>query len=139
MSTYTSKAVTVPVAASTISDKFSDLSKLEGAIDNLPADERAKIGEIKFEPDSLSIHTQQVGELKFQVTERTPEKIVFKTVTSPLPLDMVVNLRPIAADKTEITTAINVEIPAMLRPFIGGMMQKAADSFGELMVKINSK
>ena len=80
-----------------------------------------------------------MGELKFQVTERTPERVVFNTVSSPLPLNMAVNLKPLTADSTELYTSIDVEIPAMLKPLLGGMMQKAADSFGDLMVKINRK
>lgn len=139
MATYKSKPVTLPVAASTVSDKFADLRSLEGALDKLPDDERAKIGQVNFTADSLSIQTSQVGELKFQITERTPERVVFKTVSSPLPLDMVLNLKPLSDSSTELTTAIEVEIPAMLKPLLGGMMQKAADSFGALMAKINGQ
>lgn len=139
MATYTSKAVTVPVAASTISDKFADLTRLEGALDNIPEAERAKIGDVNFTADSLSIKTPQVGELKFQVVERNPQKVVFKAVSSPLPLTLAVNLKPLAETSTELTTAIDADIPVMLKPMLGGMLQKAADSFGDLMVKINSK
>jgi hypothetical protein len=139
MATYKSKPVTVQQSAVAISDKFADLSTLEGALGDLPESERAKIGEVKFTADSLSIKTAQVGELKFQVTERTPERVVFNTVSSPLPLNMAVNLKPLTADSTELYTSIDVEIPAMLKPLLGGMMQKAADSFGDLMVKINRK
>lgn len=139
MATYKSKPVTVPASASAVSDKFADLRTLESALGNLPDDERAKIGQVDFTADSLSIHTPQAGELKFKVTERTSERVVFKTVSSPLPLDMVLNLRPLSDDSTELITAIEVEIPAMLKPLLGGMMQKAADSFGALMAKINGK
>ena len=83
MATYKSKPVTVQQSAVAISDKFADLSTLEGALGDLPESERAKIGEVKFTSDSLSIKTAQVGELKFQVTERTPERVVFNTVSSP--------------------------------------------------------
>ena len=79
MATYKSKPVTVQQSAVAISDKFADLSTLEGALGDLPESERAKIGEVKFTADSLSIKTAQVGELKFQVTERTPERVVFNT------------------------------------------------------------
>ncbi|MDE6332892.1 MAG: hypothetical protein K2L80_09870 [Muribaculaceae bacterium] len=139
MAKYTSKTVTLPVAASVISDKFADLSSLEGAVAALPEAERSRIGDVKFTADTLSIKTPQVGELKFQVVERNPQKVVFRTVTSPLPLELSVNLNPLDDSNTELSTAIDVEIPAMLKPMLGGMMQKAADSFGDLMVKINGK
>ena len=139
MATYTSKAVTVQVAASTISDKFADLTALEGAMGNIPESERARIGEVSFTKDTLSIKTAQVGELKFQVVERTPARIAFKAVSSPLPLMLVVNLKPLGEESTELTPSVEADIPVMLKPMLGGMMQKAADSFGDLMAKINGK
>jgi hypothetical protein len=47
-----------------------------------------------------------------------------------------VNLTPLTADSTEVTTDIDINIPAMLRPFIAPHMQRAADQFGTLMAKV---
>lgn len=138
MSQYTSKPVTVGRPAQFIADKFADLSMFGGALDSMPESERAKIGDVKFTQDSIEIDTKQVGTIKFQVVERTPSKVVMNAVGSPVPLNLIVNLKALGEDSTEITTAIDVEIPAMLRPMIGGAMQKAVDQFGDLMAKLNA-
>lgn len=138
MAQYKSKPVTVGRPAGFISEKFSDLSSFGQVIDQLPEQERARIGEVSFDKDSITIDTRQVGSIRFQVVERTDERIVMKAVGSPVPLDLCVNLAAIDDNSTEIVTAIDVDIPAMLRPIIGGAMQKAVDGFGDLMAKLNS-
>ena len=138
MAEYKSKAVTVARSAEYIADKFTDLSAFGNALDSLPESERAKIGDVKFDADSITIETKQVGTISFKVTERTPRKVVMNAVGSPVPLDLCVNLTPLGQESTEIVTSIDVEIPAMLRPLIGGAMQKAVDQFGNLMAKLNA-
>lgn len=125
----------MPVAATVVSDKFADLSKLSEAIDKLPDDQRARIGDVQFGTDTLTINTPQVGAIQFQVIERTPQRVVFSAVGSPLPLQMALNLNAIDAAQTEMVTSIDVDIPLMLRPMVSGPLQKAADQFNELLAK----
>lgn len=138
MAKYTSAPVTVAKDAGTIADKFADLSVFESSLDELPESEREKIGDVSFSPDSITIKTPQVGDITMKVVERSTSKIVMQAVGSPVPLSLSVVLNPVGVDSTEITAVIEVEIPAMLRPLIGGAMQKAADQFGALMGKLNS-
>jgi hypothetical protein len=49
---------------------------------------------------------------------------------------MAINFKTITDDTTEVTTVIDVELPAMLRPFVGPKMQQAADQFGVLMSRL---
>jgi len=138
MSTYSSKPTTVNHPVEELFERFSDLSNLEHKLQELPADQLAKIGEVHFTPDSMSIITPQVGELKFQVVERqAPNRLVFSAVSSPLPLQMSLNLNAIDASSTEVTSAIDVDIPVMLKPLIGGKIQEAADKFGELIGRLS--
>lgn len=138
MAQYKSKAVTVNRPAEYIAEKFADLSAFGGAIDAMPQAERERIGDVSFDKDCITIDTKQVGTIKFQVVERTPNRIVMTAVGSPVPLELIVNLSSKDAEQTEIVTEIDVEIPAMLRPMIGGAMQKAVDQFGDLMARLNS-
>lgn len=138
MAKYHSKAVVINRPAEAISEKFADLSAFAGSLDAMPEAERARIGDVSFEKDSITIDTKQVGVIRFKVTERTPQRVVMNAVGSPVPLDLIVNLSADGVDRTEIVTEIDVEIPAMLRPMIGGAMQKAVDQFGELMAKLNA-
>lgn len=138
MAQYKSNPVTVHRSAQSIADKFADLSAFGTALDAMSAADRERIGDVKFEKDSITIDTKQVGSISFKVTERTPSRVVMNAVGSPVPLDLCVNLTSLGSDVTEIVTSIDVEIPAMLRPLIGGAMQKAVDQFGDLMGKLNS-
>lgn len=138
MATYTSKPTTVASPIDRLYERLSDLTNLEQRLQQLPPEQLAKIGEVHFTPDSMSIITPQVGELKFQVTERhAPDHLAFSAVSSPLPLLMSINLKEVDAASTEVTAAIDVEIPAMLRPLVGGKIQEAADKFGQLMGQLS--
>lgn len=139
MSTYSSKPTTVNRPAAEIYSRFSDLSNLQDQLKNLPEEQRAKIGDVKFDADSIAIVTPQVGEIKFQVVERVPvSKIVFGSPSSPVPLSMTLTLNPVDDNSTEVVTAIDVEIPMMLRPLIGGKLQEAADQFSKLMSQLSN-
>lgn len=134
MSTYTSKPIVVEKSANDLFDRFSDMTRLQSALDSLTDEQRAQIGEVQFTADSIKIVTPQVGEIAFSVIERqAPSKIVFGTSSSPVPLKMKVNLKPLSDSSTEVETVIDVDIPMMLRPMVGPHLQKAADKFGELI------
>ncbi len=138
MSTYKSKPVTVNRPAGQLFDRFSDLSFLQERMHELPAEELARVGEVKFDSDSLTIVTPQMGEIKFSVLERVaPNKIVFGAAGSPIPITMTVTFTPLGEEQTEVVSAIDIEIPAMLRPFIGPKLQQASDKFGELISQLS--
>jgi hypothetical protein len=138
MAKYSSKPMTVNRPAQDIFDRFSDLSVMERKLSELPADQLAKVGEVKFEKDSIAIATPQVGEIKFQVMERvSPSKIVFGSPSSPVPMSMTLELTPVDASQTQVVTSIDVQIPAMLRPLVGGKLQEAADKFSQLMAQLS--
>ena len=45
---------------------------------------------------------------------------------------------PDGENSTEVSTSIDIQLPAMLKPFLGPQIQKAADQFGVMMGKIAS-
>lgn len=137
MSVYSSKPVTVERSAESLYEQFSDLSRFQEILDKLPEDQRAKIGEVHFGNDSLSIATPQVGEIKFVVKERhAPDRIVFGTAASPVPLALTANFKPLGPDSTEVSAVIDIEIPAIMRAFVGPKMQQAADQMGDLIGRL---
>lgn len=136
MATYKSKPTVVDVPADVIASKFDDLSVMSDRLDNIPAAERERMGDLKFERDAIIIRNPQVGEMRFAVVERSPERIVFQA-NGMLPLKLTVNLSPVGdGASTEVTTVIDIEIPAMLRPLIGSKLQQVADTFGDMIGKI---
>ena len=134
MATYKSKPAKVNRSAGDIFSRFSDMSRLQKSLDELPEEQRRQIGDVEFTADSLRIVTPQVGEICFVIKERVePSRIVFGTASSPVPLTMEVDIVPAGEDASEVQTVIDVEIPAIVRPIIGPQLQKAADKFGELI------
>ena len=133
MSTFSGQPVTIDRPAAEIASRFDDLSVMQSSLDNLSDEDRAKVGEVKFEKDNIYIQTNQVGQIQFSITERSAKRITMTAVGSPVPLTLSVLLKALSDTTTELTTVIDVEIPAMLKPMIGGAMKKAADQFGMLM------
>ncbi|MDE7135833.1 MAG: hypothetical protein K2N91_04310 [Muribaculaceae bacterium] len=139
MSKYTGSPTIVAKPINEIYDRFKDLTFFEDKIKQLPAEQLAKLGNLNFTPDSITVDTGQMGNLTFGVTEReAPTKIVFSAVGSPVPLTMRIDLREIDPEQTEVLTSIDVDLPAMLKPFVGPKLQEAADKFS-LMIGNLSK
>lgn len=135
MAKYSSKSVTINRPAEAIAGQFSDFRKLQGALDNLTPEEKAKVGDVSFTEDSIKISTQQVGDIVFKVSERTPEAICLKAEKSPVPMNLILEMKSVDAESTELTGVIDVDIPVMLRPLVGPTLQKAADQFGSLFAR----
>ena len=136
MATFTSKPTIVDSPAATVAEKFSDLSAMQKVLDQIPSDERAKIGDIALTPDSIVMKTPQVGDITLKVTQRTPERVTLTAMGSPVPMNLSVNIKPLSDTQTELTTSMDVEIPAFLKPMVGGTLQKAVDQFGQLMQRL---
>lgn len=138
MAKYEGKPATVNRPAADIYALFNDFRNFEARLEALPQEQRAQLGQLQFEQDAIVIETPQVGTIRFEVLERQePNRIVFGSPASPVPLQMEVTFTPVAADSTEVKTVIDLEIPAMLRPFVGPKMQAAADQFGQMMSNLS--
>lgn len=135
MAKYQSQTVELDRPRHEAYERLSDLSRLQGALDALPAEQREKLGDVRFDHDSITISTAQVGEIRFAITDRTPDRqLVFGTPSSPVPLSLAVNLSD-GADpaRSQGQVVIDVDIPMMLKPLIGGKMQQAADQMANLI------
>lgn len=131
MSVFTSKTITIGTPAEAIADKFSDLSRLQDLVDKVPEAQRAQLGQVSFTPDSIVLHTAQVGDVTLKLTERTPERIALTAVGSPVPMNLYINLKALSPEQTEMSTSMDVELPAFAKALVGPTMQKAVDQFGD--------
>lgn len=137
MSIYAGQPVTVGQPVEEIYTKLSSLDSLGDKIADAPEELKAKLGDVKFENGAIVIPNPQIGELRLEFTEKIyPSKLVLTAVSSPIPASVVIELEPLDESNSKITPSMDVEVPAMLRPFIGGKLQKAADQFGEMLLKI---
>ena len=53
-----------------------------------------------------------------------------------MPLKLSVDLSEDGPGATVVTPNIDIDIPMMLRPLIGGKLQEAADKFGEVFTSV---
>lgn len=137
MSKYTGKISRVNAPSAAIAAKFDDLSTLEKYVENIPAEQRQKVGDLRFERDAIILKNPAIGEMALKVKERSDNRIRF-AADGMLPLAVDVNLKPVDDKNTDINTDLDIDIPMMLRPMIGGKLQQVADMFGDLIAKLMS-
>lgn len=137
MSTYSGKSVTLPRPIEEIYAKVSDLTQYRPLIDQLPEEQKAKMQGVEFDGECVRMNAPSIGQLAFKITERTaPSHVGFSAEGSPVPLKLSLDLASVDESSTSITPKIDIDIPAMLRPFIGGKIQEAADKFGDLFTSL---
>ena len=137
MSVYSGKPVTIPRPIAEIYAKISDLGQYRDMVEQLPADQREKLQGVEFRGDAFKMDVPGVGELVFKITERTPSTHVgLNAEGSPIPLKLSIDLTEVDESSTRLTPRVDIQIPAMLRPFIGSKIQEAADKFGEVFTSL---
>ena len=139
MTKYTGKPVVIEKPAEELFDRFSNLSFLQDKLSAMPDEMKQQVGQIKFDNDRLILSTAQVGDICFLVKERRrPDLVIFTAENAPVPIDMAVSFNKTGETSTEVSTSIDVDIPAIMKPLVGPHLQKAADKFGEVMTHLNS-
>lgn len=134
MAKYSGKPVVVNHPAEEVYNRLSDLSSFQQRLETLPPEAREKLGDVRFTADSIIITAPAVGEMKFVVSERTPfSRLGFSAENSPVPFAIKIDMKPVSGTSTEVMATIDVDIPVMLKPLVGGKMQEAADKFSEML------
>lgn len=118
MTEFTSDVKTIFHNDEVVFHVLSDLSKLELIKDQIPVD---KIRDFAFDSDSCSFRVDPVGEVKFRIVDREPNKLVkFKSENLPFEVFLWIQL----VQKAEKDTRMKITLRADLNPFIKGMVSK---------------
>lgn len=142
MALYNSGEVRLGASAEKVYSKLSDLENLRSLLENVPVDKipedkRGLFESIVLTSDSISVPAGPVGALTFRVKEkREPSYIRLDAENSPMPMSLAMNLTPDGADACLAKVDIDIAIPPMLKPMIGGQLQKMADQFGQVLQAI---
>lgn len=128
------------MAQDALYERMSNLGDIRRRMDSVPEDLKARLGTVNFPDDeTIAFSAPGVGDMKFRIAGRTPSSAVrFLCDTGMMPIYVDINLTPAGTDATDIAATIEAEIPAMLRPLIGGKLQEAADKFGEMFGQLNT-
>ncbi|MCF0213020.1 MAG: hypothetical protein HUK13_00980 [Muribaculaceae bacterium] len=131
MTQYKGKTATIQHPQADVYARLSDLRNFQAQLETLPEEARAKIGDIRFTEDSIVITAQPVGEIVLRATRREePSLLAFDTENSPVPLGIELHLEADGEAATTLQPVITVDLPPMLRPFVGPKLQEAADKMG---------
>ena len=139
MATYSSGNVTLNAPATAVYDKLSNLENLRGLLnkvpaDRIPEDKRQMFENIQITPDTIEVPGGPMGNLRFRVTERvSPSLIKLKGEGIPVEMALVLHVKPINDSSSSANVDIDINIPAMLKPRVGGQIQKIASQFGEVL------
>lgn len=138
MSKYTGNKVTLKGTPEQLAARFADMTVFANALEQMPEDERAKLGDVRFTTDSMIMVNPQVGDIVFSVKERTPNRVAFDA-TGPLPMSLVLNLTPNGEEATDMVPEMEVDVPLFLRPMVGPLLTKSLDHVGNFMGVLSQK
>ena len=139
MAIYSSGDIKLGAPAATVYDKLSNLENLQGLLDKVPAsqipeDKRQMFENIKLSRDTIEVPGGPMGNLVFRVTEReAPSLIKLKGEGIPIEMALVLHVKPETDTTSSAHVDIDINIPAMLKPMVGGQIQKIADQFGQVL------
>lgn len=142
MATYKSDNVSLAYPAETVFAKLSNLEGLGELLknipeDQIPADQRQKLDEVRVTPTSISFPGGPAGDITLVLSKvENPSLIVLDGVGTPVPMNLTLNITPLTPDTCEAQVVIDIKIPAMLKPMVNGPLQKMADQFGLMLRQV---
>lgn len=143
MAIYKSSEITVPASANDVYSKLSNMENLRSLLDKIPADripadQRKAFEEIEVTEDSITFPAGPVGTMTFRVVEKEqPSFVKLKGEGAPVPLTLALHVNKETDSSSKAFVEIDIEIPALLKPMVGGQIQKMADQFGEMLKSIS--
>lgn len=139
MAIYNSGNVTLDAPAEVVFDKLSNLENLQSMLDKVPADripedKRQMFENIQITKDTIEVPGGPMGNLIFRVVEReAPSLIKLKGEGIPIEMALALKVKPLTEKTSEANMEIDINIPAMLKPMVGGQIQKIANQFGDVL------
>jgi carbon monoxide dehydrogenase subunit G len=134
MADFTSEVKTISHNDEKIFRMLSDLSNLERVKDRIPQD---KVKDFTFDADSCSFTVDLVGSIKFEITEREPNKTIkFSTTNSPVPLLMWIQLKHVAENDTKMKMTVRADLNPFIKPMVSKPLQDAVDKISEIVAHL---
>lgn len=142
MTKYSSPEVTLQAPAEVVFNKLSNLENLRSMLDKVPADripedKRQMFDNIKITSDSIEVPGAPMGSLIFRVVEKKePDMIKLQGEGMPIAMSLTMHIKPEGTTTSKGHVDFDIDIPMMLRPMVGGQIQKIADQFGDVLSAI---
>lgn len=142
MESFKSNPHVIQCDAATIYSKLTNPSLIKNQIDahadQIDGEARQHLDTVHFSEDSIAIQSP-MGEVTLSLDQEKSidgERVVYTASSSPVPINMVVNLEQ-QEDKTTMSTAeLQLELPFFLRKMVEGQLKEGAERFGQLLARI---
>jgi len=113
---------------------LSDMSKLNLVKDQIPED---KIEGFTFNKDSCSFKINPIGEVKFDVVERQPNRLV-KFKSGNLPFDVFLWIQLVSKEEkdTKMRLTVRADLNPILKSMISRPMKETLDKVADMLTKL---
>ena len=142
MESFKSTPHSIACDAATIYSKLTNPSliqqQIEANADRIDEQARQHLDTVKFTEDSISIQPP-MGEVALSLDRENSiedERVVYTASSSPVPINMVINLQSQDDGTTMSTAELQLQLPFFLRKMVEGQLQEGAERFGELLSRI---
>ena len=139
MAIFKAEPVGVNAPAEVVYDKLSNLSNIKtlmGSVPEsaIPADKKEMFDAVKITEDSISFPAGPVGEITLCMSEKArPNLIKLEGVGTPVALSLSLEIAEVDAFRCEACCSMDIAIPAMLKPMVGGTLQKMVEQFTQVI------
>lgn len=142
MESFKSNPHMIACDAATIYSKLTNPSliknQIEANADRIDNEARQHLDTVKFSEDSIAIQSP-MGEVTLSLDHNNSiegERVVYTASSSPVPINMVINLEPQDDQTTRSTAELQLELPFFLRKMVEGQLKEGAERFGQLLARI---
>ena len=131
MAEFVSEIKYIPHTDADVYRVLSDLSNLELAKDKIPQD---KIKDFLFDSDSCSMTVDPVGQVRFVIVEREPNKTI-KLQAEQLPFEVImwIQLVPAKEGETKMKLTIKADLNPFIKPMVAKPLQSGVDKVAETL------
>lgn len=134
MTEFNSESKTISCNNRKIFDLLSDLSNLEKMRDSIPAE---KIKDFSFDRDSCSFSIAPLGKIAFSVVDREPHHTIrLKADSSPVEVNLAVNLIEIGPEVTELKLTVNANLNPFIKPMVSKPLQDGLNKIAEVLAAV---
>lgn len=134
MTEFTSDIKTIPHSNEDVFRVLSDLGKLDLIKDKIPED---KIKDFKFDNDSCSFSVSPIGEVKFKVVEREPNKLLkFQSENLPFETFLWIQLVEKVENETKMKITIRSKVNALMKGMISKPLQEGLDKISDVIANL---
>lgn len=139
MAIFKAQPALINAPAEVVYQKLSNLTNIKNLLASIPesaipADKKEMFDSVEITEDSIIFPAGPVGNITMKITRKEePTLIHLEGIGTPVALSLELQIGILSSSQCEAATVIDIAIPPMLKPMIGGTMQKMADQFTQVI------